>query len=85
MRLLKLAPKPTVQWSEVGSEVVVLDRTMAELLRLNPVRSAARDVRAFLNKLRSLELVEGREGPPTSPTPSPIGKERTRDAKGRVE
>ncbi len=37
MRLLKLAPKPTVQWSEVGSEVVILDRTMAELLRLNPV------------------------------------------------
>ncbi len=37
MRLLKLAPKPTVQWSEVGSEVVILDRTMAELLRLNPL------------------------------------------------
>ena len=31
------APKQTVQWSEVGSEVVILDREMGELLRLNSV------------------------------------------------
>ena len=31
------APKSTIQWSKVGSEVVILDREMGELLRLNPV------------------------------------------------
>ena len=30
-------PKPTLEWSEVGSEVVILDRVMGELLRLNAV------------------------------------------------
>ena len=28
-------PRPTLEWSEVGSEVVILDRVMGELLRLN--------------------------------------------------
>lgn len=34
-----LVPKRTLQWSEVGSEVVILDHHMGELLRLNPVAS----------------------------------------------
>ena len=35
--ILRLAPKRTLQWSEVDSEVVILDRTLGELLRLNEV------------------------------------------------
>ena len=37
MEFQGLAPKRTLQWSEVGSELVILDRAMGELLRLNPV------------------------------------------------
>ncbi len=33
----KLTPKETLEWSEVGSEVVILDRAMGELLRLDHV------------------------------------------------
>ncbi len=79
-------PRPTLEWSEVGSEVVILDRVMGEVLRLNAVggfiwmqldgtrtageiaervarhfvtdaEGATRDVRAFLGRLRSLELI----------------------------
>ena len=79
-------PRPTLEWSEVGSEVVILDRVMGEVLRLNAVggfiwmqlngtrtaeeiaervarhfvtdvEGATRDVRAFLSRLRSLELI----------------------------
>ena len=32
-----LVPKRMLQWSEVGSEVVILDQSARELLRLNPV------------------------------------------------
>ena len=39
--MFKESQKPTLkralQWSEVGSEVVILDQKMGELLRLNPV------------------------------------------------
>ena len=35
--ILRLAPKRTLQWSEVDSEVVILDRGLGELLRLNEV------------------------------------------------
>ena len=35
--ILRLAPKRTLQWSEVDSEVVILDRALGELLRLNEV------------------------------------------------
>ena len=33
----RLAPKRTLKWSDVGSELVILDQAMGELLRLNPV------------------------------------------------
>ena len=35
--ILRLAPKRTLQWSEVDSEVIILDRALGELLRLNEV------------------------------------------------
>lgn len=35
----RLVPKPTLQWSEVGGEVLILDREAGELLRLNPAAS----------------------------------------------
>ena len=35
--ILRLAPKRTLQWSEVDSEVIILDRGLGELLRLNEV------------------------------------------------
>ena len=79
-------PRPTLEWSEVGSEVVILDRVRGEVLRLNAVggfiwmqldgtrtadeiaervtrqfmtdaEDATRDVREFLARLRSLELI----------------------------
>ena len=37
MRIQGLNPKKALQWSEVGSEVVVFDPDMGEVLRLNPV------------------------------------------------
>ncbi len=37
MGIQGLNPKKALQWSEVGSEVVVLDPDMGEVLRLNPV------------------------------------------------
>ncbi len=37
MRIQGLNPKKALQWSDVGSEVVVLDPDMGEVLRLNPV------------------------------------------------
>ncbi len=33
----RFTPKETLEWSEVGSEVVILDRSMGELLRLDHV------------------------------------------------
>ncbi len=37
MRIQGLNLKKALQWSDVGSEVVVLDPDMGEVLRLNPV------------------------------------------------
>jgi hypothetical protein len=33
----KFIPKPTLRWSKVGEEVIILDSEWGELLRLNPV------------------------------------------------
>ena len=33
----RLAPKRALKWSDLGSELVILDQEMGELLRLNPV------------------------------------------------
>ncbi len=37
MEIQDLNPRKALQWSEVGSEVVVFDPDMGEVLRLNPV------------------------------------------------